>query len=144
VTMTYVLSVAGFIIGVATLAVAPLFLPWPWEVRWIMAAKELNPLVALNNAHRQVQLEEVVLVTYTSEPAALVLVVEPETTTRGREELVGGPCSVGDLAALDGWHSARSPLLLVKEAGGVATLRGPHRAITGLHESHHHPTPVVA
>jgi hypothetical protein len=138
------LLIAALITGALALTMAPLLLPWPWEVRWIVAAEAVNPLVALGNARRHIQLEEVVLVSFDSDAAALVVVVRPERTeTPDPTELIGPPCSTADLAALDRWSSARTPLLLV-DADGVSTLKGPHRSITGLHEPDHDAPPVLA
>jgi hypothetical protein len=138
------LLVAALITGAVALAMAPLLLPWPWEVRWIVAADAVNPLVALSNARRHIHLEEVVLVGFDSNAAALVVVVNAERTqTPGGTELVGPPCSTADLAALDGWYSVQTPLLLV-DANGISTLKGPRRSITGLHEPHYQAPPTLA
>jgi hypothetical protein len=138
------LLIAALIVAAIVLTMAPLLLPWPWEIRWIVAAEAVNPLVAMTNARRHIQLEEVVLVSFDSDPAALVVGVRSERMeTPGQTELVGPPCSTADLAALDGWHIGRTPLLLV-DADGVSTLKGPHWSITGLHEPHHDAPPVLA
>ena len=142
--MMDMLLVAALITGAVALTLAPLLLPWPWEVRWMVATEAVNPLVALSNARRHIQLEEVVLVSFDSDGAALVIVVKPERTeTPGQTELVGPPCSTADLAALDGWYSGHTPLLLV-DSDGVSTLKGPRRSITGLHEPHHDAPPILA
>lgn len=143
--MTDTLLAAVLIAGTVALAIGPLLLPWPWKLRWIVTAEAVNPLIAVSNAHHHVQLEEVVLVKFADDHATLVVVVEPDRgEPRARTELVGPPCSIGELAALEGWYTGRTPLLLVEEEGGVATLQGPHRAITGLHQPHHDNSPILA
>jgi len=129
--------VLGTLVGVLALAVGPLLLPWPWRVRWILAAEAVNPLIAVTNASHEVLVEQVLVVGVGRDRATLKIVVERADAGAGRVELVGPPCSVGELAALEGWCCARTPLVLVGEADGASTLQGPHRAITGLREADH-------
>jgi hypothetical protein len=144
--MPDLLLIGALIGGAIVLAAGPLLLPWPWKVRWMVTAETVNPLIAVSNAHHHVQLEEVALVSFTTGPAALELVVEPDGADAGRARttLVGSAPSPGELAALDGWYAGRTPLLLVEDSDGLATLQGPHRVITGLHEPHHDAASTLA
>lgn len=135
--MTDVALVLGTLVGVLALAVGPLLLPWPWRVRWILAAEAVNPLIAVTNASHDVLVEQVLVLTVGHDREAVKIVVERDDGGAGHVALVGPPCSVGELAALEGWCCARTPLVLVGEADGASTLQGPHRAITGLREADH-------
>jgi len=128
--------VGATLVGVLGLAAGPLVLPWPWKLRWIVTVEAANPIVAAAHLRHDVRLEQVVVIRADQGPAGLVIVVardRSEHPCAGRE-LVGGPASAGDIAALEGWSHSRTPLLLVEEGHRTATLEGPHRAITGLRE----------
>jgi hypothetical protein len=128
--MTDQVVTAGIMGVVLALAVAPLLLPWPSRLRWILTAEAVNPLIAATNERHGVHVGPVVLVAVDNRPDRLSIEVRPEGAAAGRA-LVGRPSAPGELAALEGWCHAGTTLLLVDEAGG-AVLHGPDRAVTGL------------
>jgi len=131
--------VTALVLGLLALAVGPLVLPWPAKLRWMVTAEAVNPLVAVANARRRRRTEEVVLVSVDEVVDGFVVVVEPDYPDghQARRRLVGTPSSIAKVATLEGWYRNGTPLLLVDWAGLVATLQGPHAAITGLHDRDH-------
>jgi hypothetical protein len=131
--MTDVVLTAGIVGVVVVLAVAPLLLPWPSQLRWVLTAEAVNPLIAATNERHGVHVGPVVLVAVDSGPDGLAIEVRPEGAA-GERALVGRPSAPGELAALEGWWHTGTTLLLVDEAGGAALL-GPDRSVTGLREA---------
>ena len=130
--MTDLVVIAGTVGVVLALAVAPLFLPWPSKVGWILSAEAVNPLIAAANERQGVHVGPVVLVAVDNRPERLAIsVVADEGAARA---LVGRPAAPGQLAALEGWCHLGTTLLLVDDARG-AVLHGPDRAVTGLREA---------
>jgi len=132
--MTDEVFVGGVILAVFGLVFGPFLLPWPLRLHWIVVNAAINPLAIIAIARRRVRLEEVVLIEVESEPEALAIVVERSADAERLcyRELIGTPSSVVELATLQRWRCERIHLLLVDEPGWAATLRGPHREITGL------------
>jgi len=130
--MTDLIVIAGIVGVVAALAVAPLFLPWPSKVEWILTAESVNPLIAAANGRHGVQVGPVTLVAVDNRPERLAISVQPGEG--GPRALVGRPAAPGELAALEGWCHLGTMLLLVDDAHG-AVLHGPDRAVTGLREA---------
>ena len=131
--MTDLVVIAGIVGVVLALAVAPLLLPWPSKVEWILGAEAVNPLIAAANERHGVHVGPVVLVAVDNRPECLAIEVRPPSGAPSRA-LVGRPSAPGELAALEGWCHTGTTLLLVDEAHG-AVLHGPDRAVTGLREA---------
>ena len=134
--MTDLVVIAGIVGVVLALAVAPLLLPWPSKVEWILTAEAVNPLIAAANERHGVHVGPVVLVAVDNRPERLAIEVRPDGAEAGaaHRALVGRPSTPGELAALEGWCHTGTTLLLVDEAGR-AVLHGPDRAVTGLREA---------
>ena len=130
--MTDLVVIVGIVGVVLALAVAPLVLPWPTQVEWILTSEAVNPLIAAANERHGVHVGPVVLVAVDNRPERLAIEVRPEGGVP--RALVGPPSGPGQLAALEGWCHTGTPLLLVDDAGG-AVLHGPHLAVPGLREA---------
>ncbi|HVM65273.1 MAG TPA: hypothetical protein VMU14_10455 [Acidimicrobiales bacterium] len=132
--MTDVVVTTGIVGVVLALAVAPLLLPWPSQLRWVLTAEAVNPLIAASNEWHGVHVGPVVLLAVDSGPGGLAIEVRPEGGA-GARALVGRPSAPGELAALEGWCHLGTTLLLVDDPHG-AVLHGPDRVVTGLRETH--------
>jgi hypothetical protein len=130
--MTDLVVIVGVVGVVLALAVAPLLLPWPSQVEWILTAEAVNPLIAATNERHGVHVGPVVLVAVDNGPERLAIEVSPEGGAR--RALVGPRSEPGQLAALEGWCHAGTTLLLVDDGAG-AVLHGPGLAVPGLREA---------
>jgi hypothetical protein len=128
VPVTAVLILAGLagIIAIAALAVAPLLLPWPNHVRWLVAANAAvdrwGPGAGIDVFVDEVRVadrsDEVVWITRagaTADDAMSVAAV-----------------SDADRCCLDRWAAAGTPLLQVTHRDGTVSLHCPTRAVVGL------------
>jgi len=117
---------------VAVLAAVPLLLPWPQHVRWLIASTALQTdPCSLNTGVAPVgRLEEVTVCRVTLGQEGLIDVA---TETTNRSEHLSMPAAASsDVARLQRWASARTPLLQITGPSGEVSLYGPTHAVVGL------------
>jgi hypothetical protein len=124
-----VLVVIGVLVGLAALVASPFLLPWPQHLRWLVGAGALGdpwssaPLVGLH---------EVNVVAVVSEPVGVVWLVH--AIERTSEIVVLGSDRTCDLARLQRWEAAGTPLLKVVHPDGEISLHGPACSVAGLRD----------
>jgi hypothetical protein len=132
--MVVFLVVVGCGILLGATAVAPFFLPWPAQVRWLLAARWMSLDGLAADGLGPFQMEETRLLAVETGPTGLLAVVaDPHQSGHGfRTRLVGPRPGIGVLAAMEGWAAAATPLLLVSEGDGLVSLFGPRTSVVGL------------
>jgi hypothetical protein len=119
--------VAGLLAGALLAAVvsAPIWLPWPASLRWLIAARMPDALdIAAAVSCVPSVLTEVVIVDVTQEAEHTELAVR-EGVGDSRTALTGAVLTPGLLAALEGWCAAETPLLMWTESANRVHLYGP-------------------
>ena len=121
-------------IGLAiVLACLPAFLPWPQRVRWTVAARAMS-LVGEPAVSPPPDLREVVLL-WVETPGSVLTI-----SVREVAHPAGDPMTFVDrtppepelVALLRDWCALRTPMLLVVDRSGVASLDGPAATVTDL------------
>ena len=132
--MVIFLLIVGCVLLSGAIVVAPLLLPWPAQLRWLMCARLMGAEALIADGYGGLQMTETQLLAVEPDAAALVVVLaDAGGTGRGcTRRLTGPPPGVGRLAALEGWLTTGIPLLLITESDGQMSLHGPRAALTGL------------
>jgi len=123
-------------LGIASaiaLAFLPAFLPWPQRVRWTLAARTMGmagePLISPPPDFREVVLLSV-------DTAGNHLTVRVREVARPAVEALTfvdtAPPPPELVALLRDWCAVRTPMLLVIDRSGVASLDGPVATVTDL------------
>ena len=116
------------LVALAALAAAPLFLPWPQQLRWMVASMSVPDPVTGALGPAPFTVREVVVDDH--RPAA------GHVTVRVREIAVAGQTewwiTEGDGAPVAGCVLDGTPLLLMVAEDGRAVLYGPRHAAVGL------------
>jgi len=117
---------------VVVLAAVPLLLPWPQHLRWLIATTALpSDSYSLNAGVAPVgRLEEVTVCRVTLGQEGLI---EVATEITNRPEHLSMPAAASsDLARLQRWAAARTPLLQITDPSGEVSLYDPTHAVVGL------------
>ena len=132
--MIVFLLIVGCVVLSGAIVGAPLLLPWPAQVRWLMSARSMGADGLIADGFGGLQMEETRVVAVDPRPHCLVVVVaDPRRAGHGyANRLVGPRPGIGQLAALEGWAASATPLLLITEPDGQLGLHGPRAAYTGL------------
>jgi hypothetical protein len=125
VVLLAVLVLAGVVV-----AVLPLWLPWGPRLRFLTATA-MQPWTGVGGAPDGIGPREVVVTAVDGAPGWFAARVQTLYPRECSVELVGtGPFAC--LAQLGRWRAAGTPLLLVSDHDGEATLHGPTSDVTGL------------
>jgi hypothetical protein len=132
------LFVSGVIAGtlVAVVVAAPLWLPWPATVRWSVSAQLpglLDSWAGVPNP--SLAFREVVLVDVAVTDGRVDLIGQEVISghaTTSEFQLAGDVPSAGVIAAVEGWCTAATPLLMWAEPAVRVHLYGPNQSVTEL------------
>jgi len=125
----------GCTLGAAIIAAvgAPFLAPWPFRVRYLANAQTVDSLLGFGPVPRQdmrvVRLESVDIVAGHLE---LGLAEAGNARARSRATVSRRDCGAGELAKLDGWQAAHTPLLVVIDEDHSVHLFGPDASVTDL------------
>jgi len=123
--------VVGCVLGalVALCIGAPLFLPWPLRVRYLVVAPMTDPWTGLGLAPR-LDMRAVKLSAIDSDHGDVELTVdEIDAGHRSCITLASSACDPSALAKLDAWMAMHTTLLMIVEHGH-AHVYGPDGAVT--------------
>lgn len=125
--------VLGCAIGalIAAAVAAPLFAPWSFRVRYLVAAPTTDPWHGLGLTPR-LEMRAVRLSAFECHDGDVELVADEVDTDRTtRITLVRQGCTPALVAKLDAWMALRTPLLMITDHGHVHVY-GPDGAVTNL------------
>jgi hypothetical protein len=125
--------VVGLVVGACVAAgiAAPVILPWRFRVRYLANAPMGDPFLGLGRppgyVTREVRAAEV-----EAHGRHVDLVLDEDFPGHGvrRTVLTSEACPPASVAALDGWMTLRTPLLLIIDEHGAVNLYGPNSAVT--------------
>jgi hypothetical protein len=132
--MVIVLILVG-VTAVIAIAAVPFLLPWPQQVRWLVASTTVPDPVGMSLGGYPLRMREVAVgdVDPSAERVTVELVeISPPGRPR-RYVLSGDAATLAATARLNRWAAAHTPLLLVADADGDSSLHGPAHAVVGLH-----------
>ena len=111
----------------------PFVAPWRLRVRYLVAAQVADPVFGVGPPV-DVSLREVRVVSVRTEAGHVELVVDEAgaAPVARRRVLARASCAPGELAQLDGWSAAGTPLLMVVDEHCDTHLYGPDGAVTYL------------
>jgi hypothetical protein len=126
--------VVNVLLGAVVVAIvaAPLLLPWPMRLRWLLASPPCDPMVGVAFWPRATMTEAQIV--GVAERGELVEVTLAELPGPRSRTFVAHRRDAGFVARLEGWCTAREPLLLLRDESGDVTLGGPDGAVTGLRD----------
>ena len=125
----------GCTLGAAIIAAigAPFLAPWPFRVRYLANAQNVDPLLGLGPVPRLdmrvIRLESVEVAAGHLE---LGLVEEGGRRATSRATVSRPEFAAGEVAKLDGWMAAHTPLLVVIDEDHSVHLFGPDASVTDL------------
>lgn len=132
--MIVFLVIVGCILLSGAIVTAPLLLPWPAQLRWLMSVRLMGAEALIADGYGGLQMTEAqVLGVERGAEALAVVVADAAGPGRGSIRRLTGPLpTIGRLAAVEGWVAVETPLLLITERDGQMSLHGPHASLTGL------------
>lgn len=120
--------------AVAACIAAPLLLPWPVRVRYLVNAQTVDPLLGLGPIPR-LNLRAVTVASVVVDNGRVDLTLEEVDVVRATVLSREG-CLPSDVARLDGWSAVDTPLLMIvdeeADAAGRVHVYGPDGSVTGF------------
>jgi hypothetical protein len=133
--VTILLILAG-VACVAALAVVPFLLPWPQHVRWLVASMAVPDPIGMSLGACPLTIREVSLGFVRGSTEGIIVELVDAVSDRASSTCVV-PTHTATLEAaahLQRWAATRTPLLLVTDESGEASLHGPSYAILEIHQ----------
>ena len=111
----------------------PFLAPWPFRLRYLLTAQVADPVLGLGPTSR-LSMWEVILTGLEAGRERLELVVDesPNSRSARRIALTRDVCVPSDVAKLDRWLAARTPLLMIVDEDGYTYLNGPDGVVAHL------------
>ena len=134
--MVVVLILAG-VAALLAIATVPLLLPWPQQIRWLLASTAIPDPFAMSVVPDPLTLREVTVgyVHGSAERVAVALTEISPVATPSWYVIPASAATLEQVARLQRWSVAHSPLLLITDPDGGASLHGPSHAVVGLRPS---------
>jgi len=130
-----ILLILAGVAALVAIAIVPFVLPWPQHLRWLVASMAVPDPTGMSSPPCPLMMREVALrgVHHLGD-LVIVEVMEASHVSRGSSyELSRGEATPTTTARLERWSAAHTPLLLVTDDSGEASLHGPAHSVVGLH-----------
>jgi hypothetical protein len=130
--MVIVLILVGIAAAFA-LAAVPLLLPWPKQLRWLLASTSVPDPMGMSAGPYPLMLREVTVAeVHRSGEGVAVELAEISHATPSFYVLPAGAATADAVACLDHWSVQQVPLLLVVDADSDVSLHGSVDTVVGL------------